>query len=300
MKWMLVAAALACLHDTISARKINGWYPCNLRTFATPAPATTTSSTGQAMDDESPTIRGWRLNDQDPANAIFRSLIVNPATDMSITLGAAAAAPTVECAEITMPLCHEGICESNATITVFVKRMRAAPGRNTTAAKSLWVLQGGPGASSVNMEGIMAALYDAPGSYLGGSVDVYTMDHRGTGRSSRLSCVASQVETSGSPTKGHVTSQSFPDCIQDVNMQLGDDADVNLLKAYSTTSAATDLSKIISLLNTTPNAHTTVYGVSYGTYLVQRLMQLANPNVKGYVLDGVVSQSGSKSGEKVL
>ncbi|RHZ08907.1 hypothetical protein DYB26_009430 [Aphanomyces astaci] len=299
MKWMLVAAALACLHDTISARKINGWYPCNLRTFATPAPATTTSSTGQAMDDESPTIRGWRLNDQDPANAIFRSLIVNPATDMSITLGAAAAAPTVECAEITMPLCHEGICESNATITVFVKRMRAAPGRNTAAAKSLWVLQGGPGASSVNMEGIMAALYDAPGSYLGGSVDVYTMDHRGTGRSSRLSCVASQVETSGSPTKGHFTSQSFPDCIQDVNMQLGDDADVNLLKAYSTTSAATDLSKIISLLNTTPNAHTTVYGVSYGTYLVQRLMQLANPSVKGYVLDGVVSQSGSKSGEKL-
>ncbi|RHY66893.1 hypothetical protein DYB30_005775 [Aphanomyces astaci] len=217
MKWMLVAAALACLHDTISARKINGWYPCNLRTFATPAPATTTSSTGQATDDESPTIRGWRLNDQDPANAIFRSLIVNPATDMSITLGAAAAAPTAECAEITMPLCHEGICESNATITVFVKRMRAAPGRNTAAAKSLWVLQGGPGASSVNMEGIMAALYDAPGSYLGGSVDVYTMDHRGTGRSSRLSCVASQVETSGSPTKGHVTSQSFPDCIQDLS-----------------------------------------------------------------------------------
>ncbi|RHY14643.1 hypothetical protein DYB36_008811 [Aphanomyces astaci] len=299
MKWMLVAAALACLHDTISARKINGWYPCNLRTFATPAPATTTSSTGQATDDESPTIRGWRLNDQDPANAIFRSLIVNPATDMSITLGAAAAAPTVECAEITMPLCHEGICESNATITVFVKRMRAAPGRNTAAAKSLWVLQGGPGASSVNMEGIMAALYDAPGSYLGGSVDVYTMDHRGTGRSSRLSCVASQVETSGSPTKGHVTSQSFPDCIQDVNMQLGDDADGIHIYAYSTTSAATDLSKIISLLNTTPNAHTTVYGVSYGTYLVQRLMQLANPSVKGYVLDGVVSQSGSQSGEKL-
>ncbi|RHY32688.1 hypothetical protein DYB32_002335 [Aphanomyces invadans] len=298
MKYLVVPAAVAALANTLGAQKINGWYPCNLRTFATPAPAPSPTSSGQANNVESLTLRGWRFDDQNPANAIFRSLIVNPATDISITLGAAAAT-SAECAEITMPLCHEGICASNGTINVFVKRMRAARGRSNASAKSLWVLQGGPGASSVNMEGIMAALYDAPGSYLGGAVDVYTMDHRGTGRSGLLSCVASQVETSGSPTKGSVNSQSFPACIQDVNTQLGDDADVNLLKAYSTTSAATDLSNLISLFGTT-GGETTVYGVSYGTYLVQRLMQLGNPNVKGYVLDGVVSQSGSKVGEKVL
>ncbi|ETW10431.1 hypothetical protein, variant [Aphanomyces invadans] len=297
MKYLVVPAAVAALANTLGAQKINGWYPCNLRTFATPAPAPSPTSSGQANNVESLTLRGWRFDDQNPANAIFRSLIVNPATDISITLGAAAAT-SAECAEITMPLCHEGICASNGTINVFVKRMRAARGRSNASAKSLWVLQGGPGASSVNMEGIMAALYDAPGSYLGGAVDVYTMDHRGTGRSGLLSCVASQVETSGSPTKGSVNSQSFPACIQDVNTQLGDDADVNLLKAYSTTSAATDLSNLISLFGTT-GGETTVYGVSYGTYLVQRLMQLGNPNVKGYVLDGVVSQSGSKVGEKL-
>ncbi|GLE07364.1 hypothetical protein PINS_up017526 [Pythium insidiosum] len=51
-----------------------------------------------------------------------------------------------ECAEVTVPLCHEGICESSKTIDLFVRRLLA----NTTApAKSLWVLQGGPGGSSL-------------------------------------------------------------------------------------------------------------------------------------------------------
>jgi hypothetical protein len=49
----------------------------------------------------------------------------------------------------------------------------------------------------------------------GGTVDLYTMDHRGTGRSSRLSCVASQVETSGNP------NGVFANCIQDINVELG-------------------------------------------------------------------------------
>ncbi|KDO19399.1 hypothetical protein SPRG_21504 [Saprolegnia parasitica CBS 223.65] len=33
---------------------------------------------------------------------------------------------------------------------------------------------------------------------------------------------------------------------------------------------------------------------SYGTYLVERLMQLENPSIKGYILDGIVANSGSK------
>ncbi len=55
----------------------------------------------------------------------------------------------------------------------------------------------------------------------GGSVDLYTMDHRGTGRSNRLVCEASQVETSGSPSKAAVSDEEFSHCIQDINIELG-------------------------------------------------------------------------------
>ncbi|CAK4676706.1 hypothetical protein AeMF1_016856 [Aphanomyces euteiches] len=287
VRHLLVVAALL---QTNSAQKINGWYPCNLRTFSTAAPSSSSSSSASAEAEI--TARGWSATEvEDPAASIFRSLVVNPSTAIATTSTSASA----ECAEISMPLCHGGICTSNQTIQVFVKRMRART--QATKSRAIWVLQGGPGASSVNMETIMTALYNAKGSYFSGAVDVYTMDHRGTGRSSKLQCVATQIETSGSPTQGQITDSTFPTCVQDVNLQLGDDGDVNNLKSFSTTSAATDLSKLVTLLN--PSSETYIYGVSYGTYLVERLMQLNNPAIKGYILDGVVSQSGSATGQKL-
>ncbi|OQR83391.1 serine protease family S33 [Thraustotheca clavata] len=202
-----------------------------------------------------------------------------------------------ECAQFTLPLCHAGVCDSNKTIEVFVKRALA----NKQNPKAVWLLQGGPGASTAGtMEKIMVSVYKR----LDGAANVYTMDHRGTGRSHRLGCTAAQVETSGSPTYGEITPEVLSACIQDVNIQLG--ASINckwfilqhennnsfiasILSAFSTTSAALDLS---TLINYTNNTNTYVYGVSYGTYLVERLMQLNNSNIRGYILDGVVSQSG--------
>jgi hypothetical protein len=67
-----------------------------------------------------------------------------------------------------------------------------------------------------------------------------------------------------------------------------------------------DLSSVITAQE---NPNTFVYGVSYGTYLVERLMQLEgqdtsstrrgknNTMIQGYILDGVVSQSGNAKGE---
>ncbi|KAF0685077.1 hypothetical protein As57867_022910, partial [Aphanomyces stellatus] len=294
----IVAAIAALALQAASAQKINGWYPCSIQTFAspTPNPTSSSSSASSSVADEQihiPGGVGMSLDEPNKISAIFRSLLL----PSDLALRTATGAPSVECAEFTMPLCHDAMCASNATVKVFVKRMLAQS--RVPAPKALWVLQGGPGASSVNMESIMSTLYDAPGSSLGGSVDIYTMDHRGTGRSSKLSCVATQIETSGSPTKGQVTSDNFPACVKDINTQLSDDGDANLLRGYSTTAAATDLSKMISILDTSASGQTYVYGVSYGTYLVERLMQLANPSIKGYVLDGVVSQSGSKSGQKL-
>ena len=54
-----------------------------------------------------------------------------------------------------------------------------------------------------------------------GRLDVYTMDHRGTGRSGRLTCTASQAEVSGSPGRDNIALDERPSCIQDIIHQVG-------------------------------------------------------------------------------
>ncbi|KAF0710966.1 hypothetical protein As57867_005418, partial [Aphanomyces stellatus] len=182
----LVLVTLSTHLGMLSAQKINGWYPCSQQTFASPTTATP----------------GISLSPPGSIESIFGSTL-----DVSTTLPTNATF-AVECAEVTMPLCHDGICKdaTNGTVTIFLKRKRSTK----PATKSIWLLQGGPGASSVGLEPIMASLNAMPA--LGGAVDVYTMDHRGTGRSSRLTCSAAQVETSGSPSKGEITVDNFATC----------------------------------------------------------------------------------------
>lgn len=117
-------------------------------------------------------------------------------------------------------------------------------------------------------------------SLLDGAVNVYTMDHRGTGRSTKLDCVASQVTTTGSPSGSSLSLEEVAECAQDLESRYGSD-----LSSFSITSAATDLSTFISTF--TPGETTYVYGVSYGTVLVERLIHLDTDEIEGYVLDGV-------------
>lgn len=187
-----------------------------------------------------------------------------------------------ECAEFRVPLCYEGICTSSRTIDVFVKRMVAKPHTNASEKKkSLWVLQGGPGASSTAMEGLMDSLYDE----LEGKVSLYTMDHRGTARSNRLICEAAQAGTTGSPSGTAIGIEEIPACIQDVLFQID-----NQTAAFSVTSAAMDLKSVID--NHLADEDVFVYGLSYGTYLVERLIHFAPKSVKGYSVDGIVSEFG--------
>ncbi|KAF1795067.1 Alpha/Beta hydrolase fold [Phytophthora cactorum] len=102
-----------------------------------------------------------------------------------------------ECATVEAPLCHSGICNSSNTIELFVKRKLATTGakQKEMTHKSVWLLAGGPGASSADCTKLRRG-------------EVY------------------------------------------------------------------------------------LYGTSYGTYLVERVMHVAPPQVKGYILDGVVSEAG--------
>ncbi|KAG6615460.1 putative serine protease family S33 [Phytophthora cinnamomi] len=189
-----------------------------------------------------------------------------------------------ECATFIVPLCYPGICKTphfaDPTIDVFVKRMLATNADPKTATNA-WLLQGGPGFSSSSLEASMVSLF----TQLDGTANIYTMDYRGVGRSTFLDCVAAQATTSGSPNGREFDPTEVPACAQELQNKYGD------LAAFSVTSAATDLVTFMSKY--TSAANTIVYGTSYGTVVVERVIHLNPQHVVGYVLDGIATTSGA-------
>ncbi|OWZ08915.1 hypothetical protein PHMEG_00018470 [Phytophthora megakarya] len=189
-----------------------------------------------------------------------------------------------ECAIYNAPLCYPGICKTPAsvdpTIEVFVKRFPASTDPKT--ASNVWFLQGGPGYSSSTPW--MVTLHKK----LRGTVNVYTMDYRGTGRSTKFDCMASQTTTTGSPSGGDIDPSEVGACAQDLEFKYGD------LSSFSMTSAATDV--VVFLSKYSNGKSNIIYGTSYGTALVERLMHLKPPNVVGYAFDGIATSSGSPQG----
>lgn len=126
-------------------------------------------------------------------------------------------------------------------------------------------------------------------SRLDGAVNVYTMDNRGTDRSTRFDCMASQTTTTASTENNAVNPDEVHACAKDLEFKYGD------LSSFSTTSAAADLATFIS--DFTNGESTIVYGVSYGTMLVERLVHLDPPEITGYVLDGITTSSWAPADE---
>jgi pimeloyl-ACP methyl ester carboxylesterase len=207
-----------------------------------------------------------------------------PCADYTFSDEGSSGEVAADCAMYNAPLCYPGICDASAaqdkTVDIFVKRVLAVEGCAENAT-NVWVLQGGPGDSSTAMESLMLDLH----TQLGGTVNLDTMDHRGTGRSTFLDCVAAQAATTGSPHGQAMDPLEVPSCARALHVKYGD------LASFSVTSAATDLATFIDEL--TNDADSIVYGVSYGTALVERLLHLSPPTVKGYVLDSVATSSGA-------
>ncbi|KAF0744118.1 hypothetical protein Ae201684_001262 [Aphanomyces euteiches] len=192
-------------------------------------------------------------------------------TASAAAVGSTIDSPAAECADVKMPLCYANVCNDARQISVFLKRLRAnATTQPGATAKALWVLQGGPGPASKNMERNMLQAYKAAN----GTMSVYTMDHRGTGRSTILDCA----------TK-FPFGKDLADCLASLKQTYGESAPA----AFSVTSAAMDMKSFVES-SIFANTDVFVYGVSYGTYLVERLMHLAPRQVKGYILDSIQSE----------
>ena len=107
-----------------------------------------------------------------------------------------------ECAEFEVPA--DWGHSDGEHITLFVRRLGDA-----TDGQQIWLLAGGPGSSGDAQESMGQLLYDADPS-----VNVYVLDHRGTGRSSRLGCPEQEAEDSDGGSI--ITMSEYPDCIANV------------------------------------------------------------------------------------
>jgi pimeloyl-ACP methyl ester carboxylesterase len=168
----------------------------------------------------------------------------------------------VECAQIPVPIDWEA--PDGRTISYNLRRIRARGPRRG----QLWMLSGGPGESGLTnvwpAESLIAPNFP--------DLDIYMPDHRGTGRSNFIDC-----------PNDDVSPASLPACLQDLAAHGGKD-----LPYFSTTQAARDVGHTIDALRV-GGEQVFVYGVSYGTYLVNRYLALYPTQPTGAILDSVTT-----------
>jgi len=171
-----------------------------------------------------------------------------------------------ECAFITVPVDYERPFDE--TIDLFIWRIRGAS-PDSEKKGNLWLIMGGPGESSVAFSALLPPLAAAYPDW-----DYYSMDHRGVGNSNGLECPVAAPDS-------RITPENAASCYDEVQALHN-----GTLGSYSVTNAAKDLYIVIT--RTCGLRKTFVYGVSYGTYLVQRFMTLYPDSVEGVILDSIV------------
>jgi len=175
-----------------------------------------------------------------------------PPTETSETAAA-------ECATIQVPL--DWSEPAGPTIEIFVKRV---PAVEQPATRQLWMLNGGPGAASVELDPYLLEWTSGDPQ-----LEVYTTDFRGVGKSTPLPCSDNDIAVG-----------KTQNCAEDVESEIGS------LDGFTTTQAARDVAELIR--RTRADARVTVYGLSFGTYWAHRLLQVEPELADGVVLDSIV------------
>ncbi|RHY95882.1 hypothetical protein DYB35_012491, partial [Aphanomyces astaci] len=231
----------------------NGWYDCPLSTFELKPPS-------------------------EDYNATANFLFTEEKKRISRVL--------TQCAVFDMPFCHNDTSCTPApgkTMPLFVKGI---PASVEGSKKALIMLEGGPSVSSATLESLMDKLHRE----LSGEFHIFTVDHRGTGRSGLLDCPAAQALSFGSRYSNDIALQEVPNCLRDIHHQFG----TNAAAAYSVTNAAKDLAVLIETELADYDVY--LYGYSYGTMLLERVMHFSPPQVKGYILDSIVADHREPQG----
>lgn len=173
-----------------------------------------------------------------------------------------------ECADVDVPL--DWNRPDAERISLHLRHLRAP----SPSGRAVWILMGGPGQAGDDGETLAAVL-----SARDPGLDVFLPDHRGTGASTRLTCPRGESTTSpGGPS---ILPAEWPGCRDEVVAEWGD-----RLRHFSTTAAARDLAGLIDATRA-PGDRVFVLGVSYGTYLAHRYLQVAPTQSAGVIFDSL-------------
>ncbi|MEP1420593.1 MAG: alpha/beta fold hydrolase [Erythrobacter sp.] len=172
-----------------------------------------------------------------------------------------------QCALFETPLDHGA--PDAGTIELFVRKF-PAEGR---AKGQIWLVAGGPGESGASFYPFVDTLRAAAPGF-----DLLIPDHRGTGFSTRL---CPKEEGVASEAGSSLAGSEWGTCFGFLNTK------AERTMAFTISNAARDLELLMSRLDT--DGHKYVYGVSYGTQLVLRLLSLgAQPGIDGVIFDSLV------------
>lgn len=172
-----------------------------------------------------------------------------------------------ECTYIAVPLDHAA--PNAGTVDLFVRKFPA----EGVAEGQLWLVAGGPGESGASFYPFIDTLRAAAPGF-----DLLVPDHRGTGFSSRL---CPDEEGPGSEAGSLLAGEEWSTCFGSLN----EHRDRTI--SFTISNAARDLDGLLSRLGIGKRRY--IYGVSYGTQLVLRLLSFgARTDIDGVILDSLV------------
>ncbi len=181
------------------------------------------------------------------------------------------------CATVKVPLSHpDNSTDKSQTgeqIDLFIRKFPAiGPSKGR-----VWIINGGPGESGATTYTFIATLRRSfP------HLDLLIPDHRGTGFSGKI-CPKEQAETS--PGGIGLSGAEWATCFQAMHET------APRTRQFTITNAAHDLQYLIQAEH--DNQPSYAYGVSYGTQLILRTLQLGKSPLKAIVLDSLVPQQGN-------
>ncbi|NQE65191.1 hypothetical protein E1H18_972 [Caulobacter sp. RHG1] len=174
-----------------------------------------------------------------------------------------------QCARFLSPLDPSDLKLGHAEL--FVRRFPA----QGASRGQVWLIAGGPGESGASFYPLLDTFRAAFPGY-----DLMIPDHRGTGFSTRL-CPAE--ESPDGPGGAALQGAEWATCLPALATPRA--------KAFTISNAARDLSALMNRYG--EKQPTFLYGVSYGTQLVLRVLAIAPPKrLDGVILDSLVPPDG--------
>lgn len=203
------------------------------------------------------------------------------------------------CASVKVPLLWDNTANSK-TVTFFVKRFeRTKPSEKKQTP--IWLLQGGPGGSGHALYSIAELLlrYYETNDKL--NPVFYVPDQRGTGKGTYLMCnryINVQGQSINVQVGGPFSASLQRQCWNDIVAKYPRGE----LKGFGTTNAARDVLYVIDKEEQRARygVAATVYGVSYGTYWLNRILDVQEKVYTKTLVDRTIADSVVNAGMNFL